>query len=68
VAPLHPVAFVGITLSAVGVLSAVPVFYTIPAAFPVFPNIGPKTVADLLESIEAAKANLRAENVAFLTG
>jgi hypothetical protein len=31
-------------------------------------NIGPKTVADLLESIEPAKATLSAENVAFLTG
>jgi ACS family tartrate transporter-like MFS transporter len=33
VVPFHPLAFVGITLSAVGVLSAVPVFYTFPAAF-----------------------------------
>lgn len=33
VVPVHAVAFAGITLSAVGVLSAVPVFYTIPAAF-----------------------------------
>jgi ACS family tartrate transporter-like MFS transporter len=33
VVPVHAVAYAGITLSAVGVLSAVPVFYTIPAAF-----------------------------------
>jgi nitrate/nitrite transporter NarK len=33
VVPWHAVAFVGITLCAVGVLPAVPIFYTFPAAF-----------------------------------
>ena len=36
--------------------------------FPVFPIIGPKRVADLLESIESAEATLSPENIAFLTG
>ena len=42
--------------------------YLLSQPFPVFANIGPKTVADLFESIEAAKATLSAENLAFLTG
>jgi hypothetical protein len=33
VVPWHAVAFVGITLRAVGVLPAVPIFFTFPAAF-----------------------------------
>jgi ACS family tartrate transporter-like MFS transporter len=33
VVPWHAVAFVGITLCAVGVLAAVPIFFTFPAAF-----------------------------------
>jgi len=42
--------------------------YLLSQPFPVFANIGPKTVADLFESIEAVKATLSAENLAFLTG
>jgi aryl-alcohol dehydrogenase-like predicted oxidoreductase len=49
-------------------VGAIVLGYLLSQPFPVFPNIGPKTVADLLESIEAAKATLSAENVAFLTG
>ena len=36
--------------------------------FPVFPLIGPKKVADLLDSIESAQATLTPENIAYLTG
>src|SRR6516225_4637300 len=49
-------------------VGAIVLGYLLSQPFPVFANIGPKTVADLLESIEAAKATLSAENVAFLTG
>ncbi|MGA8480628.1 MAG: aldo/keto reductase [Chthoniobacterales bacterium] len=42
--------------------------YLLSQPFPVFPIIGPKKSSDLLESIEAAKATLSAENLAFLTG
>jgi aryl-alcohol dehydrogenase-like predicted oxidoreductase len=49
-------------------VGAIVLGYLLSQPFPVFPNIGSKTVADLLESIEAAKATLSAENVAFLTG
>jgi aryl-alcohol dehydrogenase-like predicted oxidoreductase len=49
-------------------VGAVVLGYLLTQPFPVFANIGPKAVADLLESIEAAKATLSAENVAFLTG
>jgi aryl-alcohol dehydrogenase-like predicted oxidoreductase len=47
-------------------VGAIVLGYLLSQPFPVFANIGPKTVADLLESIEAAKATLSAENVAFL--
>ena len=49
-------------------VGAIVLGYLLSQPFPVFPNIGPKAVADLLESIEAAKATLSAENLAFLTG
>jgi aryl-alcohol dehydrogenase-like predicted oxidoreductase len=49
-------------------VGAIVLGYLLSQPFPVFPNVGPKTVADLLESIEAAKATLGAENVAFPTG
>jgi aryl-alcohol dehydrogenase-like predicted oxidoreductase len=39
--------------------------YLLSQPFPVFPIIGPKKSSDLLESIEAAKATLSAENLAF---
>ncbi|MBV8227829.1 MAG: aldo/keto reductase [Verrucomicrobia bacterium] len=42
--------------------------YLLSRPFPVFPIIGPKRVTALVDSIEAAKATLTAENVAFLTG
>lgn len=48
-------------------VGAIVLGYLLSQPFPVFPNIGPKTVADLLESIEAAKATLRAEHLALLT-
>jgi aryl-alcohol dehydrogenase-like predicted oxidoreductase len=49
-------------------VGAIVLGYLLSQPFPVFANIGPKTVVDLLESIEAAKATLSAENVAFLIG
>jgi aryl-alcohol dehydrogenase-like predicted oxidoreductase len=42
--------------------------YLLSQPFPVFPIIGPRQSADLLESFEATKAKLSAENLAFLTG
>jgi len=42
--------------------------YLLSQPFPVFPIIGPKKSADLIESIEATKAALNPENIAFLTG
>jgi aryl-alcohol dehydrogenase-like predicted oxidoreductase len=42
--------------------------YLLSQAFPVFPIIGPKKSADLIESVEATKATLDAENIAFLAG
>jgi aryl-alcohol dehydrogenase-like predicted oxidoreductase len=42
--------------------------YLLSQPFPVFPIIGPKKSADLIESFEATKATLTAEQVAFLTG
>ena len=47
-------------------VGAIVLGYLLNQAFPVFPIIGPKKSADLLESIEAAKTTLSAENVAFL--
>jgi aryl-alcohol dehydrogenase-like predicted oxidoreductase len=40
--------------------------YLLGQPFPTFPIIGPKKVADLEESVKAAKAALTAENIAFL--
>jgi len=42
--------------------------YLLSQPFQVFPIVGPKKSSDLVESIEAAKATLSAENVAFLNG
>jgi aryl-alcohol dehydrogenase-like predicted oxidoreductase len=42
--------------------------YLLSQPFPVFPIIGPKKSADLIESFEATKVALSAENIAFLTG
>ena len=58
------------TLQSVTGLSvgAIVLGYLLSQPLPVFPIIGPKKLADLLESIEAAKATLSAENIAFLTG
>ena len=42
--------------------------YLLSQPFPVFPIIGPRQSADLLESFEATKAKLSADNLAFLTG
>jgi aryl-alcohol dehydrogenase-like predicted oxidoreductase len=42
--------------------------YLLSQPFPVFPIVGPKKSADLLESIEATKAALSAEDLAFLVG
>src|SRR5258708_8817673 len=42
--------------------------YLIKHPFPTFPIVGPKTSADLLDSIEAAKATLNLEDLVFLTG
>ena len=42
--------------------------YLLGQPFPAFPIIGPKRSADLLDSLEATKAELSAENIAFLTG
>lgn len=47
---------------------AIVLSYLLSQPFPVFPIIGPKKSADLIESIEATKAALSAENIAFLTG
>jgi aryl-alcohol dehydrogenase-like predicted oxidoreductase len=41
--------------------------YLLSQPFPVFPLIGPRKSADLLESFEATEAALTAEQVAFLT-
>jgi aryl-alcohol dehydrogenase-like predicted oxidoreductase len=40
--------------------------YLLGQPFPTFPIIGPKKVADLEESVKAAKTALTAENIAFL--
>jgi aryl-alcohol dehydrogenase-like predicted oxidoreductase len=42
--------------------------YLLNQSFPVFPIIGPKKSADLLESLEATKAELSPDHIAFLTG
>jgi aryl-alcohol dehydrogenase-like predicted oxidoreductase len=42
--------------------------YLLKQSFPVFPIIGPKKSADLIESFEATKATLTAEKIAYLTG
>ena len=42
--------------------------YLVRQSFPVFPIIGPKKSADLIESFEATKATLTPENIAFLAG
>jgi len=47
---------------------AVVLGYLLNQPFPVFPIIGPKKSADLLESFEATKATLSGEQIAFLTG
>jgi aryl-alcohol dehydrogenase-like predicted oxidoreductase len=49
-------------------LGTIVLSYLLSQPFPVFPIIGPKKTSDLLESIEAAKATLSAENLAFLSG
>jgi aryl-alcohol dehydrogenase-like predicted oxidoreductase len=49
-------------------VGAIVLGYLLVQPFPVFPLIGPKKVADLLESIESAQATLTPENIAFLTG
>jgi aryl-alcohol dehydrogenase-like predicted oxidoreductase len=41
--------------------------YLMRQSFPVFPIVGPKKSADLIESFEATKAALTAENIAYLT-
>lgn len=48
-------------------LGAIVLGYLLGQPFPVFPIIGPKKVADLLESIESAQATLTPENIALLT-
>ena len=47
---------------------AIVLSYLLSQAFPVFPIVGPKKSADLIESFEATKAKLSSENLAFLTG
>jgi aryl-alcohol dehydrogenase-like predicted oxidoreductase len=47
---------------------AIVLSYLLSQPFPVFPIIGPKKSADLVESFEATKATLTPENIAFLTG
>ena len=42
--------------------------YLVRQSFPVFPIIGPKKSADLIESFEATEATLTAEHLAYLTG
>jgi aryl-alcohol dehydrogenase-like predicted oxidoreductase len=46
---------------------AIVLSYLLSQPFPVFPIIGPKKSADLIESFEATQATLTAENLAFLT-
>jgi aryl-alcohol dehydrogenase-like predicted oxidoreductase len=48
-------------------LGAIVLGYLLSQPFPVFPLIGPKKVADLLDTIESAEATLTSENIAFLT-
>jgi aryl-alcohol dehydrogenase-like predicted oxidoreductase len=48
-------------------VGAIVLGYLLAQPFPVFPLIGPKKVADLLESIESAQATLTPEDIAFLT-
>jgi aryl-alcohol dehydrogenase-like predicted oxidoreductase len=47
---------------------AIALSYLLSQPFPVFPIIGPKKIADLIESFEATEATLTAQQVAFLTG
>jgi aryl-alcohol dehydrogenase-like predicted oxidoreductase len=47
---------------------AIVLSYLLSQPFPVFPIIGPKKSADLIESFEATKATLTAEDLAYLTG
>ena len=49
-------------------VGAIVLGYLINHPFPTFPIVGPKTSADLLDSIEAAKATLNLEDLGFLTG
>jgi aryl-alcohol dehydrogenase-like predicted oxidoreductase len=42
--------------------------YLLKQPFPVFPIIGPKKSADLLDSLEATNAELSPDNIAFLSG
>jgi aryl-alcohol dehydrogenase-like predicted oxidoreductase len=49
-------------------VGAIVLGYLVNQPFPAFPIVGPKTSADLLDSIEATKATLNAEDLAFLTG
>lgn len=49
-------------------VGAIVLGYLVNQPFPAFPIVGPKTTADLLDSIEAAKATLSLEDLGFLTG
>jgi aryl-alcohol dehydrogenase-like predicted oxidoreductase len=49
-------------------VGAIVLGYLINQPFPTFPIVGPKTSADLLDSVEAAKATMSLEDLAFLTG
>jgi aryl-alcohol dehydrogenase-like predicted oxidoreductase len=49
-------------------IGAIVLSYLLSQPFPVFPLIGPKKSTDLIESFEATKATLSAENLAFLAG
>jgi aryl-alcohol dehydrogenase-like predicted oxidoreductase len=48
-------------------VGAIVLGYLVNQPFPAFPIVGPKTTADLLDSVEAAKATLSLEDLAFLT-
>ena len=48
-------------------IGAIVLGYLTNQPFPTFPIVGPKTSADLLDSIEAAEATLSADDLAFLT-
>jgi aryl-alcohol dehydrogenase-like predicted oxidoreductase len=49
-------------------VGAIVLGYLVNQAFPAFPIVGPKTTADLLDSVEAAKATLSLEDLGFLIG